>query len=79
VGTGFPKRTCANEGRTPNRGYRAILPAGNRESRRDKPAHATRIGGDEFAVILPGTHEPEAEAMIQALRDLVDVTSSPPT
>ena len=41
----------------------------------DKPAHAMRIGGDEFAVILPGKHEHEAEEMMQAIRDLVDVNN----
>jgi diguanylate cyclase (GGDEF)-like protein len=41
----------------------------------EKPAHATRIGGDEFAVILPGMQAPEAEAMMQAIRDLIEVNN----
>ena len=42
----------------------------------EKPAHAARIGGDEFAVLLPEMDEAAGEAMIQAIQDLVAINNS---
>jgi len=39
------------------------------------PAHAARIGGDEFAVLLPGTDEAGAEQTIEDIRRLVDLNN----
>ncbi|ODN68823.1 putative diguanylate cyclase YedQ [Methylobrevis pamukkalensis] len=36
-----------------------------------KPAHACRIGGDEFAVLMPAADAREGEAMIEKIRKLV--------
>ena len=41
----------------------------------DKPGHAARVGGDEFAVILPGTPQGEGEAMIKVIEDLVVINN----
>ena len=42
----------------------------------EKPAHACRIGGDEFAILLPETDEVAGEAMIQTIHDLVAINNS---
>ena len=39
------------------------------------PAHAARIGGDEFAVLLPATDERGAIAVIEQLRKLVELNN----
>ena len=44
-------------------------------SRLPGPCTLARLGGDEFAVLLPGAHAHEAEAMMHAIRDLVDVNN----
>jgi diguanylate cyclase (GGDEF)-like protein/PAS domain S-box-containing protein len=41
----------------------------------EKPHYAARIGGDEFAVLLPGMDETAGEAMIDAIRKLTDVNN----
>ena len=41
----------------------------------DKPSCATRIGGDEFAVILPGVERAEGEAMMKVIDDLVGINN----
>ncbi len=41
----------------------------------EKPGHAARIGGDEFAIILPGTDEDGAEAMIDNVHRLVELNN----
>ncbi len=42
----------------------------------EKPFRAARIGGDEFAVLMPGTDEAGGEAMIEAIRKLVDINNT---
>lgn len=39
------------------------------------PAHSARIGGDEFAILLPGTDEAGAEKTIEDIRRLVDLNN----
>jgi diguanylate cyclase (GGDEF)-like protein len=42
----------------------------------EKPAHACRIGGDEFAILLPEMDEVAAEAMMQSIQDLVAINNT---
>jgi diguanylate cyclase (GGDEF)-like protein len=41
----------------------------------DKPARAARIGGDEFALILPRVEPAEGEAMMKVILDLVAINN----
>lgn len=41
----------------------------------DKPARAARIGGDEFALILPNVEQAEGEALMKVILDLVDINN----
>jgi diguanylate cyclase (GGDEF)-like protein len=41
----------------------------------DKPARAARIGGDEFALILPRVEPAEGEAMVKIILDLVAINN----
>jgi diguanylate cyclase (GGDEF)-like protein len=42
----------------------------------EKPAHACRIGGDEFAILLPEMDESGSEATMQAIQDLVAINNT---
>ena len=41
----------------------------------DKPCHAARIGGDEFAVLLPATDERGGEAVMETIQKLVELNN----
>jgi diguanylate cyclase (GGDEF)-like protein len=41
----------------------------------DEPACASRIGGDEFAVVMPSTEHGEGEAMMKVILDLVVINN----
>ncbi len=41
----------------------------------DKPRTAARIGGDEFAVLLPATDERQAATLIETIRNLVELNN----
>ncbi|MDE1181953.1 sensor domain-containing diguanylate cyclase [Paraburkholderia sp.] len=41
----------------------------------ESPFHAARIGGDEFAILMPGTDERGGAAMIETIRQLVDLNN----
>lgn len=40
-----------------------------------KPYHAARIGGDEFAVLLPGANERETEMVAESIRQIVELNN----
>ena len=37
----------------------------------EEPCHVARIGGDEFAVLMPARHERDGEELVQAIDNLV--------
>ena len=41
----------------------------------EKPCHAARIGGDEFAVLMPGAQEREGQAMMENIEKLIEVNN----
>jgi len=41
----------------------------------DKPASVSRIGGDEFAVLLPGTNAAGGEAVLASLAELIELNN----
>jgi diguanylate cyclase (GGDEF)-like protein len=41
----------------------------------ESPAHAARIGGDEFAVLLPATDARDAAALIEDIRSVIDLNN----
>jgi len=41
----------------------------------DKPACAARIGGDEFALLMPGTEERDAKLILESIENLVEVNN----
>jgi len=41
----------------------------------ETPFNAARIGGDEFAILLPGTDERGGAMMIETIRQLVDLNN----
>jgi diguanylate cyclase (GGDEF)-like protein len=42
----------------------------------EKPAYACRVGGDEFAILLPETDELAGEMLIQTIQDLVAINNT---
>ena len=42
----------------------------------DKPSHAARIGGDEFALLLPGTDEQKGQAVLESIHNLVELNNA---
>ena len=41
----------------------------------DRPRHAARIGGDEFAILLPATDERRAALVVDTIKNLVDLNN----
>jgi diguanylate cyclase (GGDEF)-like protein len=41
----------------------------------DKPCHVARIGGDEFAILLPATDERDAAVVVENIEKLVEVNN----
>ncbi len=41
----------------------------------EKPAHAARIGGDEFAVLLPGSDAQAGQLVVDSIRKLVELNN----
>ncbi len=41
----------------------------------DKPVHAARIGGDEFAILMPATDERAAQAMLDNIRSMIEINN----
>ena len=42
----------------------------------EKPAYACRVGGDEFAILLPETDEAAAEMLLQSIQDLIAINNT---
>ena len=42
----------------------------------DKPSHAARIGGDEFALLMPGTDEQQGQAVLESIHNLVELNNA---
>ena len=40
-----------------------------------RPSHAARIGGDEFAILMPGATEADGEALIEDIHRLVGLNN----
>jgi len=41
----------------------------------DKPCHAARIGGDEFAILLPATDERDGRIVMESIENLLEVNN----
>ncbi|HTD04567.1 sensor domain-containing diguanylate cyclase [Undibacterium sp.] len=41
----------------------------------DKPCHAARIGGDEFAVIMPASEERDAAVLMESIQELIEINN----
>jgi diguanylate cyclase (GGDEF)-like protein len=41
----------------------------------DKPSYAARIGGDEFALLMPGTDERDAKVVMESIENLLEVNN----
>lgn len=41
----------------------------------DKPCHAARIGGDEFAIIMPSSDERDAVALMESIQELIEINN----